>query len=68
MAHELPSTVVEKHERRRGRTIIDLKQQRDGEWVATQHDVPVSGSGETAAKAALDYCRRIAEGAHESSV
>lgn len=33
----------------------------DGGWRATQTGVDVEGRGETAADAAADYCRRVAE-------
>lgn len=37
----------------------------DGTWTATQFDVDVTGTGETAALAAMDYCRLIARGKHQ---
>lgn len=45
---------------RRGRTLIELRQDADGEWTATQLGVETVGTGETAALAAMQYCRRIA--------
>lgn len=50
----------------RGRTMIELEQRADGTWEASQPDLAVVGTGETGALAAMDYCRKIAEGAHES--
>jgi hypothetical protein len=49
----------------RGHTLLELRQRPDGTWVATQFDVDVTGTGETGALAAMDYCRRIAAGEHE---
>lgn len=45
---------------RRGRTLIELRQDADGEWTATQLGVETVGTGGTAALAAMQYCRRIA--------
>lgn len=50
----------------RGRTMIELEQRADGTWEASQPDLAVIGTGETGALAAMDYCRQIAKGAHES--
>jgi hypothetical protein len=59
--------ILEKHEQKRGRTLLELEQQPDGTWLATQYDMNVEGTGETGALAAMDYCRKIAEGIHEQS-
>jgi hypothetical protein len=56
---------LDTHEQTRGRTLLELEQQPDGTWLATQYDVDVEGTGETGALAAVDYCRKIAEGIHE---
>ncbi len=44
----------------KGRTLIDLKQLEDESWIATQMDIDIEGSGETAALALIDYCRQVA--------
>lgn len=31
------------------------------QWIATQRDVDVEGTGETAQWAAAEYCRKVAE-------
>lgn len=41
-------------------TVIDLKETDEG-WEATQEGGSITGTGETAARAAEDYCRQIAE-------
>lgn len=46
----------------RGRTMLELMQLDDDRWRATQRDVEIIGHGETGALAAMDYCRKIAEG------
>lgn len=53
--------VVEDHTAQTGRTLLELHEREDGTWRATQTDVEVEGTGETAALAAMDYCRKIAE-------
>lgn len=45
----------------RGFTTIVLEQNDRGEWRARQDGVPVTGRGETAQRAAADYCRRVAQ-------
>lgn len=55
----------EKHETQRGRTLLELTSGSGGQWTATQHTVDIEGTGETAALAAMDYCRKIARGNHE---
>jgi len=52
------------HSTQRGHTLLELTERDDGTWLATQYDVDVTGTGETAALAAMDYCRRIARGVH----
>jgi len=47
--------------RKRWTTIV-LEEQADGGWLATQTGVSVEGHGTTAADAAAEYCRRVAEG------
>lgn len=44
-----------------GRTLIELRECDDGSWVATQRGVAVEGTGDTGARAAMEYCRKIAE-------
>jgi stress response protein SCP2 len=53
MGSEGETGVVEPHEQRRGRTLLELTR-RDGEWTATQAGVGLEGTGETAALAAMD--------------
>lgn len=55
---------VAKQERQHGRTLLKLTNDSTKEWTATQHGVAVEGTGGTAALAAMDYCRKIAEGQH----
>jgi len=43
-------------------TTVVLKEQPDGQWLATQHGVDVEGHGPTAAAAATEYCRRVEHG------
>lgn len=50
----------------RGRSILELRQCDDGRWEASQFDVDVTGTGETGALAAMEYCQKIAEGQHDS--
>lgn len=59
-------SVVEKHTTQKVRTLLELRQRDDGSWVATQMDVDVEGTGETGTLAAMDYCRKLAEGEHQS--
>ena len=47
----------------RGRTLLELYQRDDGTWIVTQLDVEIEGTGETGALAAMDFCRKVAEGA-----
>lgn len=54
------ATAVERW-RTRGWTTIVLES-NDEEWRASQHDVDVTGRGETAALAAADYCHRLEAG------
>jgi hypothetical protein len=49
-------------DRTHGRTLIQLRQRDDGSWVATQRGVAVEGTGDTGARAAMEYCQKIAEG------
>ncbi len=56
-----PDDVVEKHTTQTGRTLLQLNEQSDGTWTATQMDIELEGTGETAALAAMDYCRKVAE-------
>lgn len=53
--------IVEDHTAQTGRTLLELSEREDGTWSATQTDVDVEGTGKTAAFAAMDYCRKIAE-------
>jgi hypothetical protein len=53
--------VVEEHTGRSGRTLLELAEGDDGTWTATQSDVDLEGTGETAALAAMEYCRTVAE-------
>lgn len=55
----------ERHTGREHWTTIVLQERGDGTWLATQSGVPVEGTGETAAAAATEYCRRVEAGAHE---
>jgi len=55
-AHEVGETATQT-----GRTLIELTERDDGSWTATQPDVAVEGTGETAPLAAMDYCRTVAE-------
>ena len=48
-----------------GQTMLELTQLDDGGWRATQTGVEIEGDGETAALAAMDYCRKVAEEADE---
>lgn len=66
MPDEIPTNVVEQHERRHGRTIIDLTRQCDGAWTATQHEDNVVGTGETPPSAVIDYCQQLAADTNES--
>jgi len=60
MAERTEADIVEEHSTQRGHTLLSLTERDDGTWVATQIDVDVTGTGETAALAAMDYCRQIA--------
>ncbi|MFQ3293226.1 MAG: hypothetical protein ACI9PP_000109 [Halobacteriales archaeon] len=40
-------------------TTVVLDEREDGTWFATQRGVDVVGQGETAAKAAAEYCRLV---------
>jgi hypothetical protein len=60
------ATGTERTERRRGRTVIELERRDDGVWTTTQVDVDTVGTGETAARAAMAYCRKIADGQRET--
>lgn len=42
--------------------MLELREQDDGRWTATQTGIDIVGTGETAALAAMAYCRHIAEG------
>lgn len=53
--------IVDDHATQTGRTLIELTECDDGTWTATQPDVDITGTGETAPLAAMDYCRRVAE-------
>ncbi|WP_154019506.1 hypothetical protein [Halapricum salinum] len=46
----------------RVRTTLELTQLEDGRWQTTQRDVDLVGYGERGALAAMDYCRKVAEG------
>jgi len=47
------------HTHRKHWTTIVLEEQDDGTWLATQGGVGVEGTGETAAAAATEYCRKV---------
>lgn len=66
MTQEMPTDSGGQDKRQRGRTLIELRQHADGEWTATQLGVDTVGTGETAALAAMHYCRHIAEGTDAS--
>lgn len=51
--------------RRKRWTTIVLEERDDGEWLATQTGVSVEARGTTAADAAAEYCRQVAEGPDE---
>ena len=53
-------TAADQQIQQKGRTLIDLKQLEDESWIATQLDIDIEGSGETAALALMDYCRQVA--------
>jgi hypothetical protein len=40
-------------------TTIVLKERDDDTWLATQQGVDIEGTGDTAAAAATDYCRKV---------
>jgi hypothetical protein len=54
------STAANQQIQQKGRTLIDLNQLEDESWIATQLDIDIEGSGETAALALMDYCRQVA--------
>jgi len=45
-----------------GQSTLELTHLDDGRWRATQADVATERYGRTGALAAMDYCRRVAEG------
>ncbi|WP_327053538.1 hypothetical protein [Halomicrococcus gelatinilyticus] len=45
-----------------GQTTLELTRLDDGRWRATQAGVATERYGQTDALAAMDYCRRVAEG------
>lgn len=46
---------------RRRCTSVVLEETADGHWRATQRGVTVTGYGDTAAEAAVEYCRLVGE-------
>jgi hypothetical protein len=52
----------EPHTFREQWTTIVLRERDDGTWLATQSGVGVEGTGDTAAAAATDYCRKVEDG------
>lgn len=61
MARTNPNTVDGSIEST-GRTVLELTELSDGSWVATQRGMDVEGTGETGAFAAMEFCRKVAEG------
>jgi hypothetical protein len=52
-------TPDELHTFREHWTTIVLEERDDGTWLATQGGVSIEGTGDTAAAAATDYCRKV---------
>lgn len=42
-----------------------MERGESGDWVVTQHGVPVEGRGQTAAEAAARYCKLVSGESHD---